>query len=32
MSKPGCEVLCKNPAYIENFGRGIGRRDADRTL
>ena len=32
MSKPGCEVLRKNPAHIGNFGRGIGRRDADRTL
>ena len=26
------EFLRKNPAHIENFGRGIGRRGVNRTL
>ena len=30
--RPGYEVLRKNPAHIENFGREIGRRGANRTL
>ena len=30
VSRPGCEVLDKNPAHTENFERGRGRRGADR--